>query len=1600
MEIDFSAHAAGWAPAAPADAVTIEVAPSSAASARADLAVCADGSALARGGERVPAHRPPGVLEQTVTFHDGTARTALFVTAGTCSADDAQRGDQNAIVERVGHLRESEADALIVVLHPFARELNSPGNQVPRSVAMTFEQRAVDSGADVLINAGSPAGLRFDIVRGSLVINGCSEHEAAEVPALEDTPAAISIVLRPEGTTVTTSAPSEPARAAHRYTHMLRTTVDADALLRGVGLSEDGGLTADLDDRHRVPVHVPKTGTGTTRTVWEDEPTDLRFDRSVPARMYMWERELQRRGATVETIGTRVLFGQGPLGQKYLVHITDTNRTGVPGYMASGNKQTSHTLLRKAGVSVADSAYFGRSARIEDALPLLDRYASLVLKPVDGHGGRGVTVGVSTRDEFRAAWQIAAEGTRSGILVEEQFIGEDVRVTVVDGVARAANQRVPPQIVGDGVSTVRDLINAKNDLRYDNVHLHSKLIEMTPHRIARLERAGLTLFSVLGDGETHVIDHKANLATGGDPVDVTDEIHPSYLRIAERAATAFPGMGLAGVDLLVADLHRPADEGSYIAVEVNSLPDIASHGSAFGGTPRNVVGNGADLVLAAAQPAGHVPRQHAPAPVTEPTSARLLAAEIDARGFRIDWLTSRLFLAEREGVTLGFRGAMTDRTSQAARMVLTRPLLRRRVLSSASLPLSEARTFGPKARARAWTYAESLGSATLQFGGEAPIDMHSMSRKTFDDLWADKVSVIRAHRALIASRAAGTRVRFLVVHGRVLSAVLVDRRGALAPLKRVHRSHRRLAADAARAFAGADIVGVSLLISDPEMPATAQSDIVEDVHVDPDLVAFTGADGGSGRVVEHLVDLHLGAARPGPEPEGVWSEDADRASTRVRSAARRAKQGIARRLQSTGLLRQTSAAKPVEHDGLLYEVGTDSARVIGYMGTQEDLSIPSRIEEKPVTIVAAGAFRGQQTLRRVVLPPSVTTLGADAFAESRLLEHVELPAGLRTINARAFEACASLRTVVLPTDLERIARRAFAGCTALTTLEYFIATGPKDDRVIQRKLIERSMPQSVEHIGVEAFENCSALTHIAIPHKATRIHTATFAGCTGLESVWLHSAIAQIDARAFADCRSLQNLHVPNALASFTDDSFGSSTTVECADGSAAHTRAVELGLAVAAYPPTAAPITSAFAAEPAADAITVRSALDDPATVDDLKRVYELRPAMAARPRRTKDRQTGVQSSRFRRAGETYKAVSTAEDSDVTLTMVGDLMCGALQQRSARRDGTYDFTESLRHVSGIFSSADLALANLETMIAPSFPLASESLYVDGRPHLNAPFSYLTMVRHAGIDAVLGAQNHMYDTGTLGILETLESLNDAHLIHGGMYASPDEPRHLLFSIKGMTIGVVAYLDPARQRMKKSSFTPEGIDAMTSLFEADRVRQDIAAAREAGAEFILAYCHWGAEYTEKITARQARFAQMVADAGADYIYGSHSHCPQPYTVLTAETGRQVPVVYSGGNFVAYIDRHHPITLDTFISSLTLTRDETGSVVVKDDGYLPCRIVADKDTRGLVSVVTLDELEDGALGYDTATARSDRARIASVLGPEYRSLARSAFEATPQ
>jgi D-alanine-D-alanine ligase-like ATP-grasp enzyme len=764
MVLDLALHSSRWSPSAPVSLVTVDFADSEDSARDTDLIVRSDGTIHAVTGTRADTTLPPGLTELTIPFDDGSTRTVLVLTDLDGAQSDTASADPRGWIDRIEHARSSDDDALIIVLHPFPRGTGAVQGKSPQRRLDTFEHHAVRAGGDLLLSTHATDSAQVDIVRERVSVTGST----------------VSIDLSPTGSRIHIRVPGGQADAEQLAMTMLRRTAAPHALLHAMDLAADGSFVIDLDRHHRPPVLTVNQGIGTAVTVWEDEPVDLPFDRSIPARMYMWERELKRRGATVQTIGTRVLFGHGPTGRNYLVHVTETNRTGIPGSTATGNKKTARHLLQRAGVRIAEGAYFSRSTPVEDALPLLDAHEALVIKPVDGYAGRGVTVGVTTPEEFRAAWQVAAEETRTGIVVEEQFVGEDVRISVVDGVARAANKRVPPQIIGDGVSTVRDLIIAKNRDRYDNLHLHAKPIVLTAHRLARLAAAGLTPFSVLPAGETHVIDHKANLATGGEPADVTDEIHPSYLRIAERAATAFPAVSLAGVDLLAADPTQPADDDSHIIVEVNSYPDIASHGTAFSGTPRNVVAHAADLVLSAPPAWEHVRRQSVPAPVPEPTSAALLAAEMSARGFSIDWLSPRLFIAEGHGAALGFCEAMTDQTSHAARMVLRRPLLRRRILDEAGLPQPKAQVFGPRSSGRAWAYAKRLGDATVQFGGNPPIDMHGMDRRTFDALWADNASTIRSHNAAIAARATGTRFDVLVVNGRVLSSVRISRAGDVA----------------------------------------------------------------------------------------------------------------------------------------------------------------------------------------------------------------------------------------------------------------------------------------------------------------------------------------------------------------------------------------------------------------------------------------------------------------------------------------------------------------------------------------------------------------------------------------------------------------------------------------------------------------------------------------------------------------------------------------------------------------------------------------------------------------------------------------------------
>ena len=313
-----------------------------------------------------------------------------------------------------------------------------------------------------------------------------------------------------------------------------------------------------------------------------------------------------------------------------------------------------------------------------------------------------------------------------------------------------------------------------------------------------------------------------------------------------------------------------------------------------------------------------------------------------------------------------------------------------------------------------------------------------------------------------------------------------------------------------------------------------------------------------------------------------------------------------------------------------------------------------------------------------------------------------------------------------------------------------------------------------------------------------------------------------------------------------------------------------------------------------------------------------------------------------------------------LNIAAVGDLMCLYGQLTSARKGGEYVFDECFAQVEPILSSADLTIGNFETLVAKSFPYTKANSYaektitpsdgsapytttvrVSGNPKLNAPESYLKAVVACGFDVLVTANNHAYDRGSQGIVETMSKLDEYGMYHTGSYALPEDKVPLVVNKNGINIGVVSYTDISNNKPKSS-------DAyMLDRYNKELLAADIEAVKQAGAEFVMVYIHWGNSNTHKVTSRQRKMAQFIADSGADIIFGSHAHCTQTFDTIETQRGT-VPVLYSFGNFLSSMGR--TMNKDSVIVNLVLEKNYTDeAVVIKELTYIPtlCRATNEGD-----------------------------------------------------
>ena len=343
------------------------------------------------------------------------------------------------------------------------------------------------------------------------------------------------------------------------------------------------------------------------------------------------------------TQGSMVQFGWGSRQRR--IQAAEVDATSAVSEAIAQDKDLTKKLLRAAGVPVP----WGRPVKdVDDAWSAAcDIGLPVVLKPQDGNQGKGVTVNVSTRAQLIQAYEVAAEFGE--VMVERFLPGHDFRLLVVGDQLVAAARRDPPHVIGDGLSTVKALVDQMNlDPRRGVGHSTSLTkIRFDEIAMARLASCGLTPDSIPAKGQRVVLRNNANLSTGGSATDVTDDVHPEVSARAVAAAQMV-GLHICGVDVICESVLRPLEEQAGGIVEVNAAPGLRMHLSPSYGKGRKV-GEAIVSHLFAANDDGRVPVVSVTGTNGKTTTTRLMAHIFATSGLRVGMtLTDGVYVNGRQ----------------------------------------------------------------------------------------------------------------------------------------------------------------------------------------------------------------------------------------------------------------------------------------------------------------------------------------------------------------------------------------------------------------------------------------------------------------------------------------------------------------------------------------------------------------------------------------------------------------------------------------------------------------------------------------------------------------------------------------------------------------------------------------------------------------------------------------------------------------------------------------------------------------------------------------------------------------------------------------
>lgn len=319
------------------------------------------------------------------------------------------------------------------------------------------------------------------------------------------------------------------------------------------------------------------------------------------------------------------------------IQATVTSETSNIAVEIACDKEDTKFLLEQAEVPVPRGEIIRRESSLREAC----RYVGfpLVVKPVSGNHGRGITVDINTYEEALVAFEAAQAVSRS-VIIEKYITGDDYRLLVINNKLVAAAKRTPAHVVGNGISTIQELIDEVNkDPRRGYGHEEVlTMIKVNDLTLTLIAAKGYTLNTVLKKDEIMLLKDTANLSTGGTAEDVTDMVHPANVFMAERISKIID-LDICGIDIMTTDISEPLEDTGGAVLEVNAGPGFRMHLAPTEGLPRNVAAPVIDKLFPPGS-TSRIPIIAITGTNGKTTTTRLIAHMAKMKGFKVGYTTS------------------------------------------------------------------------------------------------------------------------------------------------------------------------------------------------------------------------------------------------------------------------------------------------------------------------------------------------------------------------------------------------------------------------------------------------------------------------------------------------------------------------------------------------------------------------------------------------------------------------------------------------------------------------------------------------------------------------------------------------------------------------------------------------------------------------------------------------------------------------------------------------------------------------------------------------------------------------------------------------